>query len=519
MPRSIFRQDTQVRKSDTFDDTLSAGSTLQSGSTSLESDLNAVRSQLKRFLRADEAGNWYEDVPTVNSKKRGIAALNTDLDDVEEKRVLFRAQVLTDVAVPSSQNYVVLSVSGSEAPSQTAAVDTGSAEGAVVATLAGDVGSHALTEVTGPDAISPKNLCLVVDATTGDPISSSNRQVFALIQAENGVADGNTFNDTDKQVQLSFVRVNSAGNDLEACPVADIESKTINYSYVRRVKFDSIPESAFLTGTFLDQVPTAVSVTLDNAVDNQVGAVTQTDRNIEWRITDTYALRFQDSTGGTNLLAIIPNSAGDEVEINIDTLDINNVNPADFAQSIEVDTTGTKISVGTVAGQVDSAGALTLKSAASGDLTIDASGEVLLTDGNRSGSGFGVNLKLTDTSTEWDNYETLFGEVSLLNAIVQAAGKENRTKSVARVTSDANPDVNVTGAGGTPNLDAQLADYSGVTFVDDVDVYLNGQLLRNGADASANHDVYPGTAPATGDLKFEFKVKTDDQITLIAWGA
>ena len=59
-------------------------------------------------------------------------------------------------------------------------------------------------------------------------------------------------------------------------------------------------------------------------------------------------------------------------------------------------------------------------------------------------------------------------------------------------------------------------------FVDDVDVFLNGVLLRNGADSSANHDVYPGDTPADGDLKFEFIVKgtggNPDVITMIGWG-
>jgi hypothetical protein len=31
--------------------------------------------------------------------------------------------------------------------------------------------------------------------------------------------------------------------------------------------------------------------------------------------------------------------------------------------------------------------------------------------------------------------------------------------------------------------------------------------MRNGANSAANHDVYPGTSPANGDLKFEFALK------------
>jgi hypothetical protein len=45
------------------------------------------------------------------------------------------------------------------------------------------------------------------------------------------------------------------------------------------------------------------------------------------------------------------------------------------------------------------------------------------------------------------------------------------------------------------------------TFLTDYDVFLNGNLLRPGADASANNDYYPGTSLANGQLRFEFDLK------------
>jgi hypothetical protein len=521
MSRTFVRQDTQIRNSDLYDDTVAAGSTLESAPTNIEEDLNALRSQMKRAIWDDGAGNWYDDIPTINAKKRAIRDLNFDLDDIEEKRFLFRAQVMTDVTVANGQNYQVLSAAGSETPTVAAAVNGGTAQGAVVATLAGDVGSHALTEVAGPDAISPKNLVLIRDAVTGDPISSSNREIYGLLQAESGTADGEAFNDTTKQVQISFVRINATGDDLEAVPVIDIQDKVINYAYVRRVSLDNIPEYAFLTGVFLDQVPTSTSVTLDNAIDNQVGPATQTDRNIDWRITDTFTLKFQDSGGARDLLAILPNAAGDEIEINTDDLDINNVNRADFLNGARFDSGGTGIDVGDVAGVISSTAGLSLVSNGANDLNLTAGQEITFVDTNKGGSTFAGALKLSDTATEWSNYETLYGEVSLLNAIYQAGFKENRHKTVAVVTSNTAANADVGGVGGGTNLDAQLGNYSGVAFLTDVDIFLNGVLLRNGADASANHDVYPGTSPANGQLRFEFAVKAGgnpDVITMIIYG-
>jgi hypothetical protein len=46
-----------------------------------------------------------------------------------------------------------------------------------------------------------------------------------------------------------------------------------------------------------------------------------------------------------------------------------------------------------------------------------------------------------------------------------------------------------------------------------VEVYVNGQLLARGADASANMDFYPGDA--SGQLKFEFDLEVDDVVTAI----
>lgn len=641
MGRTFIQQDTQIYSTATYDDTLTAGSTLQTGASTLQDDLNSVRSQLKRAIFADSVGNWYADIPTVNSKKRAISALNTDLNDIEEKRLLFRSQVLTDITIPAAaaatgtitviaggvlvdgetftiddgintptvfefdsgggvsgsnvavpftgadsaatvkasvisaingvgstllvtasdgggavvnlthdrsgtvgNNAVtdtvsnvgfittglsggagdvkVLSQAGGETPTETAAVNGGTAVGAVVAALASDVGKFSLVEVSGPNAISPKTLVLVRDAVTGQPLQNGNgKDIFGLLQVETGVVDGDAFNDTNHQAQISFVAENAAGNDLEHVDGTYLGGKSVNYSYVRRINFDSVPETAFLSGVFIDQSASATDVTLNTAIDNQVGPATQTDRNIRWQITDTYSLDFEDSTGARDIFKIAPNAAGDAVSFNTDDFTVTNTNTATYTNGVAVDTGGTQLNLGVTAGQIDSVGALTLASAAAANLRLNASGEIYFDDGNQTGSTWTdtSGVKLSDTTAEWDNYKTQFGEVSLLNAIYQAR-QGSRTKGVAVLTANVAADTNVTGAGGTPNLDAQLPSYLSVDFVSKVDVYLNGVLLRNGANAAANHDVYPGDTPANGDLKFEFALKAGskpDVITMVSW--
>jgi hypothetical protein len=518
--RNFIRQDTQARQSDLYDDTLAAGSTLESAPINLEDDLNAIRSQAKRFIWADSAGNWYDDVPTVNGKKRAILGLNTGLDALEEKMTPCPTQVLTDIAIGAGVNFKILVVASSQAPSVVGSSNA-TTEGAIVALSAfsddPDFGQHELVEVPGPNAILPQNLVTVRDATTGQILQSAGRDIYALLQAESTFTDGNAFNDvaTEDRVKLSFVRLNAGLDDLEACPVADIENKTINYQYVRRVKFSNADLNCMLgRGIFLDQAG-LVDVTLDRAIDNQSGPATQA-QNIEVRISDGFDWAFQDPSGAADILRIAAAGGGDSVAMNVTDLDVNNTNTADFSNGAAFDTSGTAINVGATAGQIDSAGALSILTAAGGILRLDAAGELRFDDGYRASSTWVQDhIPLADTAAEWTAFKASFGEVSLMNAITQAYSSSVFQIGNARVTTNVNADVNVTGAGGTPNIDVQLPDYSGASsFVNQVRVYVNGIRNRPGADASANHDVYPGTTPANGDLKFEYKLKTGDEIIL-----
>ncbi len=645
MPRQYIRPDAQILSTPTFLDNLTVGSGLETGAVTSEDDSNSMRTQLNQILDATGVGNWYDAVATINSKKRGLKLLNTDLDDLEEKKLLSRVNVLTDVSVPAgvaasgtivavakaslidtetftlddginpalvfefdlppdgitgdvlvdvsadttdvevatrmvsaingvgatllltasnasgtsatvtithdqvgtignvttwadtvvnggfvvtqptsgAGDIVILNVAGSEAPTLVSA-EALSQNGAVVAQSAfngAGFGIHELVEIvaTSGDATNPKNLCVVRAASDGQPIQSSGRDVFALLQVESTFTDGTAFDDvsTGDRVKLSFVRLTAGFDDIEACPGGDIAGIDVNYSYVRRINFDAIPEDAFLPiGSFIDQAA-SVDVTLDNAIDNQSGIATQT-QSIDWDVSDGNVLAFTSNAGATDMLSLAPTGGGDTATLNVDTLDVNLTNDADFSQGIKADTGGTEVQVGVVAGQIGTTGA--------DNLTIDAGGELLLNDANfdSEGTWAQAGVKVTETAAEVAAYETAFGgEVSLFNAVVQAFNTASRGKTVAVVTpATIAADTNVTGAGGGPNIDAQLGDYSSVSFVTDVDIYLNGQLLRSGADSLADFDVYPGTVPADGDLKFEFILRgagsNPDTLTMIIYG-
>jgi len=532
--RTFFRQDAQIRNSVTYDDSITPSeAAFETNPAHIETDLNNIRSQLQNFLNRDGAGfpsgNWYDDLAAPSAleagTQRGIDAINAAVHAVEKKRVLRDvARVGVDVTVGNGDNFVILGTG--EIPAQTtAAVGAVTTLGTVVAAHGGTFGTHALDEVSGTNTLQPKNLMEIVDASSGDPILSSGRQIYGLLQSETAT-DGHTITDTTTtRVQISFVRPNSAYDDLEACPVADIEDAVINYVSRERVRLEDLNEQDFLKGSIAD-VPAGANVTRQGAYDGQGATAVNLTTNaildlegagLEWQVRDdAEAILFriiEGSAGGTSKVA---------VEDDVDEFDVDAAT-SDFLNGVSVDTgaAGTTINLGVTANQIDSGGALTVASGGAGDLTLDAANEMLLDDVNRDTSGFSVPLKVTETAAEWDQLETDFGEVSLASMLHQAYTRSGRVKGCATVTSNIAADTDTVGGS---NLDVALPDYSGVdTFVDDVDVYLNGELLENGANAAANNDVYPGTTPASGHLKFEFALVASpgnpDKICMIVWNS
>ena len=403
----------------------------------------------------------------------------------------------------------------------TAAVGAVTTLGTVVAFEAA-FGTVSTTEVSGSTTMNPKNMLEIVDGATGDPIlSTEGKRIWGLFQSET-VTDAHTITDTTTtRVQISFVHGNATNDDLVLADGTDIGGKTVNYCYRERVRYEGLSEDDFLNSAAIDIGAGSATVTRKIGYDNQGTTPVELNTNadldlatgIEWSIRDNLdADLFQvieGSGGGTSEVFVAPDT---------DTFRVDAVaNDFDNGASFDTGAAGTTINVGVTANQIDAGGALTVLST-SADLRMVGGAELVLDDSYRSASTWSLNgIRLADTTAEWSAFETEFGEVSLLNAITQALTTSDIVKACANVTSNTNEDLNVSNSDG--NLDAALGDLSGGTFVDDHDVYLNGQLLRSGANAAANHDVYPGTDlnnTADGQLKFEFKLKTNDVICVIS---
>jgi hypothetical protein len=643
MARTFIRQDTQIRKSDLYDDTVTPSATnYETNPVNIEDDLNSLRSQVQNIINRNGAtfptGDWYIDmtapVTFEGGIKRGVDKLNQELHDLERKRVLVASDkyltdlvvgaralgtltatanfangetvttgtktytfqtVLTNVdgnvligasasdsldnliaainlgagsgtlyAAATVANTFVYAVAGAGdtliayalaagaagnaiATTETAAnaswgtatlaggsdtanyvvltpatlpnnliaaVGAVTTRGTVAAFHTGTFGTHALDLVSGASAINPKNLCNVIDNDTHDPVMSGGRVVYALFQVESNT-DGQTLSGaTPNRAQLSFVRLNTAGTALEAVPTGDIGGFTVHYSATERKALEDLNEQDFLRGAVTD-IAASSTVTRQVAYDNQGTTPVELTNNatldinsagLAWKIRDLANADLftitEGSTGGTSTITL-----GTDVDIFDSTARIN-----DFDEGIRLDTGGQRINIGETAGLIESTGA--------NDLRILGAAEMYLDDGNQTGSTWAQTngIKLSDTTAEWNDYETAFGEVSLLRGIYLAYTQASRNDKIyANVTVTTNADVDVGGVAGGTNLDAQLPDMSSGVFTQVYDTYLNGALLRPGANSAANNDYYPGTSLVNGQLKFEFRVKVNDVICVIPY--
>lgn len=514
MARTFIRQSTQIANSDVYDDQLEPGVGWESA-TNIEEDLNHLRSQIQNILNRDTdtmpAGNWWDSIDTPSAldpgTPRGVNKLNEDLHGLERKRVLTSLVNIVDIPVPAGQNYVVLSVADGETPSVfggAIALGNTNTTGSVAAHHGGNFGTEwSGAYVEGATAISPKNLMMIVTGSNRDPLLYQNNIIYGLLQTEDNT-NGHILDDSTNKAQISFVYVDPVEGDvLIEAPAAAVENQSINYVSTVRKALADLNEQDFLRGAEID-VPSTSATTRQNAYNNQGNTAVElaTDATLDlgtglhWEIRDN---------GDASLFKIDEDSANDGTTITISSnVDVFDVDAADvnFAEGASFDTSGTQIDIGMNAGVIETT--------STNDLKLLGAGELLLSDGNRDGSSWtATSIKLSDDSTEWDEFQTAFGEVSLLKAVAQS---RRRPKVYAEVTADVDADdpVSLTAT----NINAELPAMNVGTFASDYDVYLNGQLLYPGV----GNDYYAvAGAGNENTLKFEFGLKSGDIICVVPY--
>jgi hypothetical protein len=496
----------QLHKPDTFDDTLSASTIagVESAGIDAQDISDALISQVKRIIYGDDSGNWYDDPAT-----KSLTALAAR-PDMAAKLVVFWRLNLTDVGVGSGENWALLA-SSNQPPNRNIAI-AGTAKGAVTAKLSGAIGSNSLTEIAGSNALKPKNLVAIFDGATGDALLSANRRIWGLLQVGSAATDGNAFGLTgNDEGQISFVRPNATFDDLEACPVGDIQGKTVIYAFSNRNDLSSHVEDEF-RGDLVDVDPGA-NVSLDNAYDG--GATMDADgSDVDIRLSDTVSFIIRKASGDP-MVQVTRTDAGsaDVVTIgsNVDTLDINAA-ATDFAEGIAVDSGGQTINVGkTAVGVIDSTSIETR--ATTGDNTVSSvDGDVLFQTAQET-----TPIPLDDATT--GPISTIGGgsyaSVAAAIAAAMAAGGVTLTTKVFVAGSAYAQGANI------PAATLSLSDYTLDTespAVPSLLLFLNGRLLHGGNGTTKN-DIYAGTTPASGDAKVDFPkgIKSGDVLISVGW--
>jgi hypothetical protein len=509
MGASLERLDA-LYKPDTFDDTLNAATitALEGAATTFGDFQEGYLSQLKRIIHGDDAGNWHDDIENVFSRDASLKNLasKTPLD---EKLILHWKFNLNDLsAVPTDAQHIVLDASA-EMPTDNIAIVSTTQE-AVAAQLAGAVGTAALTEVTGVNALEPENLVAIFDGDTHDAILSGSRRVWGLLQVGSAATDGNAFAVSgNDQGQISFVRLNSTGDDLELVPVGDMDAAVIKYAYTLRTNLDDSAAGVF-RGDIADiDPPASAVVSLDNAYNG--GTYIEADgSDVEVRLADTVDFDVKKS-GGASLLTVARNDGGNDTVTLDGAVDIFDVNAAasDFANGVTIDTASQTINVGVTGdGILDSA---TIEArATTGDATIQAaSGDINLVTTRQA------SLPLDDATAGAISALTGGPHASVSAAIAHAmtiGGVDLELKLFVAGTNYAR-DENVPAA--TFDLTTHSIDMNTISGVNTL-ILLNGRMLIGG-NVTTQQDVYVGTTAGDGDAKFDLHggIKTGDRILSI----
>jgi len=163
---------------------------------------------------------------------------------------------------------------------------------------------------------------------------------------------------------------------------------------------------------------------------------------------------------------------------------------------------------------------LLLSSSAGRDTNLSSTGgEIRLSDGLILGSTWSLDhIKLSAATSEWNDFETNFGEVSLLSAIVQAKGSAlGASKNQFPLTSDVAAGTDLSSGTGAETIDMTGTTPAGRQA--GVNVFVNGQLMHSGTEANraagtADYNLRDGTITAV-DMRFAFAIQADDVVSVV----
>lgn len=246
---SPVRQGDQVRNSDNYDDTLTAGATLVSSAETIEDDLNAIRSQTKRGLGTT---NWTDNpsnsVEGLHSQRFSVLK---KLDGVGSNFGFTLGSPASGVLLDDSMfpGSPILAVGGSSNSfggyrvAQEANFTTAGILGVGNTTLQDSAGAYL-------------NKVELIDSSGDNPEDGTDK-VFALMQTTQTGSDGAAIGGSSSEnTQLSFVKQATDGT----LSAATIPAGTYKFLPPTMVRLGELPEGAFIENGLLEFPSTVQSL-------------------------------------------------------------------------------------------------------------------------------------------------------------------------------------------------------------------------------------------------------------------
>ena len=140
MARTFISQVNQILESESYDDTLVAGSGLETQG-SLQGDLNALRSQIRKLLWSGEEGHWYDAMSS-----RGVKAIDADLATAEDDINALEDRASTNEGIFTTFSGSMADRAASLEGRATTLEDRVTADEAAVAALSGSLADRATAD-------------------------------------------------------------------------------------------------------------------------------------------------------------------------------------------------------------------------------------------------------------------------------------------------------------------------------------------------------------------------------------
>ena len=254
---STLDQETQVRNSDVYDDTVPAGAGLETPSApdqNLLFDLNGLRSQLRRVIDPQAlvgTADWFVSVAT--------ALDNFGLRQIHDKKFAFIFPWSANNAFTLGGSAGVVGVSSAmllggagvvavgPSSTQNNAYIAANASGFIVAGI--PIASLATAASASGRVLNAVDIFL---DNTNDPPIDGGSKVFGLLQVLNGTADGTAVAGADSEnLQISFVKIDPT---TDAITAVSLPAATYQFQLPYQQSFYGLDRGAMLGGGALPDI-------------------------------------------------------------------------------------------------------------------------------------------------------------------------------------------------------------------------------------------------------------------------